>query len=137
MAIKVGSYKVIRKLPIEDLMAQQSLKTRVKTRELKKQLVIVSNARDALAHGVWINHETTDTPCLQAISGSFPMEENGPSVKARINPIPIVATTKDLAHSLSNIANLTRAIAALKKDVEAHVGPLPDRPQPRSREEAS
>jgi hypothetical protein len=112
---------------IEELMSLQSFKTTVNTKELKKALEKVSKARDALAHGIWVKHEATTTPVLQVISGSFQIEPGETAVKARINPVAMETSPTELKLTIRDIARLTEAVEALKRDVEAQAGPLPER----------
>lgn len=114
---------------IEDLMDLHNLSTRVNTRELKKALTKVNSARDALAHGLWVDHEGTDTPVLQIVSGSYPIEPGEPAVKARISPIAMETTPEELERTVHDIRRLTEAAEFLRADLEAKGLPSPDTPQ--------
>lgn len=66
---------------------------------------------------------------LQIVSGSYPIHSGEPAVKARVNPVAMATTPKELKLTVRDIRRLTEGAETLRADLEKQGLPLPEKSQ--------
>ena len=108
---------------IQNLAHMNAIKVTIDWKKLRKSLGQIENARDRLAHGIWLKHKTLKEPTLQVIKGSYPPTPGAKTIKARIEPQAMPVPLSDLRTITHNIGVVTVVIENLGQQISGQLPP--------------
>ncbi|MGB8274368.1 MAG: hypothetical protein WCF16_03750 [Alphaproteobacteria bacterium] len=108
---------------LEDLLDLRSLKTSISLKAFHTPFEKLQELRDAIGHGIWMNHPGSKVPVLQWLKGSYPELPGGKSVKARIYPGSMRVSLNDLRLAINAIGQHIADLEKIRDEIEAQVSP--------------
>ena len=106
---------------IADLISIKGLTTNVKLTEYQSAVQMLRVGRDAIAHGIWVDHSGSKNPVLQRISGSISPKPGQKKVKARIFPGALNVEPGDLRTTAQQIEYLIGIALTLKEEMKTQI----------------
>lgn len=94
--------------------------------KLSVGLVQIKNFRDAIAHGIWINHPSTKLPVLQYTKGKWSIP-GMPSTKRVIEPQGFPITIEKLREFVWSIEGAALTLSKFETEIAAQLSASPQK----------
>lgn len=103
---------------LEDIARLKGIQVSIKWTKLRSILQEIESFRNKLVHGIWLQDPSTKTPVLQQVQGSYKAEPGKKPVKAKIKPLGVRVSLKQLKNAIAGIDYANNIIHEMKDEIE-------------------
>lgn len=103
---------------LEDIARLKGVQVSVNWTKLRSILQEIESFRNKLVHGIWLRDPSTKTPVLQQVQGSYKAESGKKPVKAKIKPLGVKVSLKQLKIAIAGIDRANNIIHDMKHKIE-------------------